>query len=134
MNALFTLSLKESQSVVRLERPQTSFPSPHTHSSRLGLKLGLCFWYSDEEGVRGRQRGERAWVWGLEPDEMTKMLLERAWSIFASLPVLTFKLLSRGLDQPIRHMDSDLVRYQCALHYTQPTAFLTVRKARPLGI
>lgn len=59
----------------QLVGPQTSFPSPQTHSSRLDLKRFLCFWYSDEEGVRGRQQGERVWVWELEPEEMSKMCL-----------------------------------------------------------
>lgn len=33
-------------------------------------------------------------MWELEPDKMTEM---RGWTLFASLPVLTFKILKRDL-------------------------------------
>lgn len=62
-----------------------------------------------------------------------KNVLERAWSVFASLPVLTFKILSHSSDKPMRHMDSDLVCYQCALGYMQPNVLHTVWKAHPFG-
>lgn len=78
-------------------------PHTHSHSSRLDLKLGLRFWYSDKEGVKGATTGgEGVWGVGIGARWQDKNVLERARSMFTSLPVLTFKMLNRGLDQPIR--------------------------------
>lgn len=52
--------------------------------------------------MRGREQEQSVWVWELEPDEMTNIRLRELGSKFASLPVLTFKMLNRGLDHLIR--------------------------------
>lgn len=58
-----TLPPKESQATAQLVGPPSrppTLPQPptHPHSSRFSLNLGLCFWYSDEEGVRGGEQQE----------------------------------------------------------------------------
>lgn len=66
-------------------------------------------------------------MWGLESDEMTNMCLRGFGREFASLPVLTFKMLARdqattGTTKAERHTDSDLI---IGVHHMQQTSFCT---------
>lgn len=79
-------------------------------------------WMRRERG--GDSRGRESMGVGIRARWNDKNARERAWSIFASLPVLTFKMLNHGpahkerdtLWKAVRRMDSDLLCYRCELH------------------